>query len=314
MLKKLTVFLALSLLICMAAGAQTTVRGQIFLPNGDPPRNPVRFFLTSTDGRVNEYRFTDSNGRFILERLSSGTSYTVTVESDDTSFDTTVLEFIPSYVSTPRIILKPLKVEPAAAPSKYKSDAVEMHESAMKDLEKNNLESAEKKLRKAADIDPTFVAAVNDLGVLLMQKKNYTEAERIFRKALGQDGNSVHSLLNLGITLNHLQRYGDAVEPLRDAISIESGLVAAHVNLGVAYVELDRFLEAEPELMRGVKAGGAEEVPAQLYLGKLYARTGQYTKSITAFEAYLAKAPNSPNAAEVRRVMERMKREMQARN
>lgn len=310
MLKKISVLLALGLLTALAAGAQTKVRGQIFLPNGETPRMGIRFFLQSADGRVNEYMFTDSNGRFNLD-LSPSTSYSITVESDGSTFATTVYEFIPSFVSTPRVILKALKEEAKPA-SKYKSDAVEMHESAMKDLEKNNTESAEKKLRRAVEIDPTFVAALNDLGVLLMQKKNYAEAERIFRKALAQDANSVHSLLNLGITLNHLQRYRDAVEPLREAIALESGLIAAHVNLGVAYVELDRFLEAEPELQRGAKAGGGEEIIAQLYLGKLYARTGQYPKSIAAFEAYLAKSPNSPNAAEVRQVIERMKREMHA--
>lgn len=312
MLKRITAGIALSLLLAMVAGAQTTVRGQVYMPNGELPKNSVRFYLQSGDGRVNEYRYTDSNGRFILERLGAGTTYTMTFESDGTTYETTVREFTPQYESTPRVLLKPFAAKPA--PAKTSTDAQEMYETAMKELEKNNLEAAEKHLRKALLLDPTFSAALNDLGVLLMQKKNYAEAERILRRAVTLDPASVHALLNLGITLNHLGRYADALEPLRHVLELQPGLVAAHVNLGVALVELERFVEAERELLRGVKSGGAEEVPAQLYLGKLYARTGEFQKAIAAFEIYLNRAPDSMNAPEVRQIIERMRREMRARN
>jgi len=38
---------------------------------------------------VNEYCYTDSNGRFILERLINRISYTMTVDTDGQSFATT---------------------------------------------------------------------------------------------------------------------------------------------------------------------------------------------------------------------------------
>ena len=38
---------------------------------------------------MNEYRYTDSNGRFILERLNNRISYTMTVDADGQSFGTT---------------------------------------------------------------------------------------------------------------------------------------------------------------------------------------------------------------------------------
>jgi len=37
---------------------------------------------------VNEYCYTDSNGRFILERLINRISYTMTVDTDGQSFAT----------------------------------------------------------------------------------------------------------------------------------------------------------------------------------------------------------------------------------
>ena len=128
------------------------------------------------------------------------------------------------------------------------------------------------------------------------------------------DPKSILVLLNLGITLNHLEKYTDAIIPLREALRLEPGLVTAHVHLGVAFVETDKFDGAEPELERGVKAGGDDEIVAQLYLGKLYARTGKYDKAVAAFEIYLQKAPNAPNADEVRELIKRLRQEMAARD
>ena len=71
------------------AAAQVDVRGQILLPDGNLPSNPLRFYLAGDDGRVDECRYTDSNGRFILERLINRISYTMTVDTDGQSFATT---------------------------------------------------------------------------------------------------------------------------------------------------------------------------------------------------------------------------------
>jgi tetratricopeptide (TPR) repeat protein len=71
-------------------------------------------------------------------------------------------------------------------------------------------------------------------------------------------------------------------------------------------VETGQYKEAEPLLLRVVKTSGAEEILGQMYLGQLYARTGQYEKSIAAFELYLQKAPNAANAAEVRSLIEKL--------
>ena len=145
MIRKLQILggsLFLAFLFAGTALGQVNVRGQILLPDGDLPRENVRFFLTSDDGRINEIRFTDSNGRFILERLSGMVSYTIVVESDGTIYDKTTYSFMPSYEVAPRITLRPLahavvtSKPTVSAASGYKPDpkTAELHNAALKEI------------------------------------------------------------------------------------------------------------------------------------------------------------------------------------
>ncbi|MBI3405748.1 MAG: tetratricopeptide repeat protein [Acidobacteria bacterium] len=309
------------LLAAISLARAVDVRGQIFFPDGSVPREPIRFFLSSDDGRVNEYRFTDSNGRFILERLSGLVSYTITVESDGATYDKTTFSFIPSYDSTPRLTLQPLARKIVTGPptvsaaSGYKPapKAAELHEAALKEVQKQKYDAAEKLLRLAIAKDPKFPAPLIDLGALLMQTGRYPEAEKTLRQALEADSKSTLALMNLGITLNRLRQYQAAVVPLREALRLQPGLIAAEIHLGIALLEIDQFDEAEKMLTRAAKAGGPDEALAQLFLGKLYAQTGDFVKGVAALEAYLAKAPNTSNVAEVLGLIERMKKERTAR-
>ena len=315
--------LIIGLIFCLGAplAAQVNVRGQILLPGGDVPNKEIRFFLSSDDGRVNQFQFTDSNGRFVLVRLDGSVSYTITVEADPPNYGRTRYSFIPAYQQVVRVILErapePRPAEPTtvSAASGYRPNpkATELHKKALKEIEKGQFVLAEQYLHQASSADPKFAAAFNDLGALLMQQNRHAEAEPILRQAAEADPKFVHALLNLGITLNRVQKYGEAIPILRELLRLAPNVVAAHAHLGLALTETDQFEEAERELLRAVRTPGPEEVLGQLYLGKLYARTGQFEKGIAALEAYLRKAPHAANAGEVRGLMERMKKELQGR-
>ncbi len=311
----LAVAIILAGLTASGASAQVDVRGQILFPDGNTPNEVIRFYLTSDDGRVNEYRYSDSNGRFILERLSNRVSYTITVDSDGSTYGSTRYSFMPAYEQVVRLTLNPSPRKPGAPPSAtvsaasgYKpvSKAASFYDRGMKEIEKKHYDAAEGLLRQASKADPKYLAPLNDLGVLLMQKKNYAEAEKVFQQALVADPKSVHALLNLGITRVHLAKYEGAADSLREAPRLEPRLVAAHQNLGAALVETDQFDEAQSELLRAAKSPDADQAMVQLYLGKLYARTGDFDKSIASFNNYLEKAPKAANVNDVRALIARM--------
>jgi tetratricopeptide (TPR) repeat protein len=320
-LKKLLLLLFLGAACGLSVSAQVTVRGQIFLPSGTTPSNPIQFDVNSDDGTINDIRFTDSNGRFILERLSTTTAYRLTFHGNGVSYGDTVYLLRPGTDSTPRITLNdlPAKKPPTRSPdldeSDYKRDpkVTALYDKAMKAIEAKQFSAAEPYLRQATEADPKFARAWNALGGVLMQERKFADAENPLRHAVEVDPKFIRAQLNLGIVLNSTGKFAEAIAPLREALRLRPDLGVAHQHLGIALVETDQFPEAEEELKKALASTDADEVIVQLYLGKLYARTGDFEKSIAAFNIYLQKAPGASNAAEVRGLIDRMKKEMAAR-
>ena len=88
------------------------------------------------------------------------------------------------------------------------------------DLKLGRLNQAEQILRRAIEQEPTFVPAINNLGVVLMEQGKYGEAKAIFQQAFELDsGNSdsIRENLKLAIARSEKTVYGDpeAVEAPR---------------------------------------------------------------------------------------------------
>ena len=83
------------LCLAIAAHAQRGIRGQVFLPNGSPAQQHIRFTLTTDNGMRTEIFFTDSNGRIMMPSVSG--RYTITIETDGSIYNTTVAHFDPLY-------------------------------------------------------------------------------------------------------------------------------------------------------------------------------------------------------------------------
>jgi Flp pilus assembly protein TadD len=306
-----------SLIVASSSEAQiitktTNVRGQILLPDGNTPTESIRFELTGSDGSF-DLRFTDSHGRFVLERLLSDINYTIFVPSNEINWGDTRVDFIPDQNDTPRFYLAPLTIAKLVKPPPYKpSPHVEdWHDQGVKAFQDGKPDEAEKLLRQAIAADPKYATAFNDLGVILMREHKYSDAEQVFRKGLEATPKSATLLENLGIDLVHQAKYEDAIAPLKESLLLQPARGEAHLQLGAALVETGKFSEAEAELLAARRSKGADEAGLQLYLGKLYASIGEFNKALEAFDAYLKLAPqNSPSRPAILATMERMRQEM----
>jgi Flp pilus assembly protein TadD len=298
--------------------APVSVRGQILLPGGDVPNSPIRFEVQDFTGMMHDLEFTDSNGRFVLQQLKFGATYTIIVESDNQSWGNTRYEFMPGGAD-PRFYLKPLppktsvKAATISANSAYvpAPKIIELHDNAMKAYLAGNSVEAESLLRQALAADPKYTKAINDLGVIRMRAQRFAEAEVVFRKGLESDPKSLKLLVNLGSDLLHAGKNADAIPPLREALRLKPDQADAHLQLGAALVETDQLVEGELELMVALSAKGPNDSGVQLYLGKLYSRKGEYSKAVQAFNTYLRLAPpDSPNAPAIRAAVVKMQEEM----
>ena len=74
------------------------------------------------------------------------------------------------------------------------------------DLKLGRLNQAEQILRRAVEEDPTFVPALNNLGVVLMERDKFGEARGIFQTAFELDsGNSDEIRQNLRLAIAQTQ-------------------------------------------------------------------------------------------------------------
>ncbi len=70
-------------------------------------------------------------------------------------------------------------------------------------------------LRRALERDPTFVPAMNNLGVVLMERGNYGEARAVFQRAFAQDSGQTDSIrenLKLAIAQSEANVYDPTQE------------------------------------------------------------------------------------------------------
>jgi len=264
------------------------VRGQIFLPNGQPIGAVTRFLLNSEDPRhETEIHFSDSQGRFHLQGLAGNRWYKIIVETHGETYATTEEPFLAAGTTYVPVHLRRLS-EPKPDPA--------LPSVSVKELSHEPPREARKAYQQA-------LAAIEQRDVELAKQR--------LRRALEKDPVALHPLLNLGITLNHLARYKEAIEPLRNALKLRPQWLSPQAYLGIALLETDQLTEAAPYLQRATRAEGREQALAYLYLGKLYAQRGEADKPIAAWQSYLEKDPDSPNATRVRTLLEQLRQPAQ---
>ena len=82
------------------------------------------------------------------------------------------------------------------------------------DLKLGRLGQAEQVLRRAIEADPTFVPAINNLGVVLMEERKYGEARAMFQQAYALDSGSsdeIRDNLKLAIARSEKSGYDQPV-------------------------------------------------------------------------------------------------------
>ncbi|MFY9557739.1 MAG: tetratricopeptide repeat protein, partial [Blastocatellia bacterium] len=178
--------------LAVAGNAQLGIRGQVFMPDGSPVQKPTRFTLLTDNGTRTEIFFTDSNGRIALPRINF--PYTILVESDGESYDTTMVSFNPVHAGNYIVVnLRALTASKASKPGTVKADAVDLnvspkarqvYDEATKLLQARKYDEAAEMLKRAISLQPDYVQAHNDLGAVYMKLNQLDRAEHTLRHAI----------------------------------------------------------------------------------------------------------------------------------
>ncbi|MGH9871124.1 MAG: tetratricopeptide repeat protein [Pyrinomonadaceae bacterium] len=178
--------------------------------------------------------------------------------------------------------------------------AVDLFEKAVASAKAGDRGRAVEELKKAIAIHPTFVAALNGLGVQYMKLGEFEKAFEALSLALKISPDNPMLHLNAGIALLQLKKFVPAEEELHKATQSNEASSPAHLYRARALISLGRLDEAEKELKKAVAIGGDNKAIARRYLGGIYIQRGENTKAIHELELYLKSVSESKEAIQIR--------------
>lgn len=295
--------LALSTAAYSQAGAPSSI--QIFMPSGSLPDRSIRFEITRDDGRI-ETVFTDNKGKFLITGdLVRDADYIVRVTGDGRTFANTVITFrtfrnIVTYVP---VFLNPIEGKKMPSPPvlnvfdlKVPSDAQNAYQQAMLEAGKGETEKAITDLRRALTIYPTYVRALNDLGVLFLQSHRLEEAATVFRQAIKINESFIYPRLNLGVVLNRQGHFAEAAQLLGKLYQENAQLAAARLPYAEALTGIDKTVEAEKLLratLEDANLTNSARAEAHFRLGAVLNKRNRFAEAVPEFEKTLELQPNA---------------------
>jgi len=296
------------------------IEGRVFFPSG-PPATPIKVRISGDRG--DQSTNVDRDGRFGFRGLRPG-RFTLTVEGG-TLYESVsqMIDVMPvasgsmqgdnfSQTATVNIRLQ-LRSSPGSGAgvrsadlSNIPKEAVELYNSALKSATDGDRKKVVDLLKKAIAIHPTFVAALNGLGVQYMKMGELDNASETFKAALKVEPDLFIPRLNYGIVLFQQKKYPESNNELDLALKKNEASSTAHFYKGRTLISLQRYDDAVLEFQRVLAIGGDEVSLAHRYLGGLYLEKGDNARALSELQAFLKLQPDTKEADKIKELIKKL--------
>ncbi len=156
-------------------------------------------------------------------------------------------------------------------------------------------QDAERDLRKALSIDPSFHAAYTQLGRVLRVLGRFDEATAAFRRALAIEPRGADARVGLGNVLRDRGDRQGALAAYDEALALRPGDATALYNRAALRLDLGES-ERALEGFREVLARDPRHAPALNNLGVALRNLGRHDEALQVFESAVAADPGSAAA------------------
>jgi len=162
-------------------------------------------------------------------------------------------------------------------------------------LQRKDLPSARQHLAEAVKLNPAYVEAWNNLGMVAAEQGQEDEAIKDFRQSLLLKPAYVTALLNLGNLFRRTGAIGEAKELLERAEQAAPEDPEANYSLGMLYAKEDQLQRASDYLEKAT-ALRPDHVEALNNLGVVLVRQERYAQAQEKFETCIRIAPGFDQA------------------
>jgi len=157
------------------------------------------------------------------------------------------------------------------------------------------LNDAERHFKEVLRHQPTHVAALNLLSVLLTQLARWAEAETYIKSAIKLNPRSDATLYNYGLILKALNRPSEALECFNQALSINASVAETWNNRGTIQNDLGRYDNAVADFNKAIEIQ-PNYSDAFCNKGKSLAQLRHHGDALAAYDRALALRPGMAEA------------------
>ena len=171
----------------------------------------------------------------------------------------------------------------------------EIFAKALQNHKENNIKVAKKLYNATLKIDPYYVDAYNNLGILQNQLGEFEKAKSCYEKVIQIQPNNAAAYNNLGYTLKELGENQKAINCYEKAIKIQPNNVDALNNLGIILNKLQEYQKAIDCYEKAIKIQ-PNYIAAYYNLGNLFKDTGKHKNAVSYYEKSIQIQPNNAAA------------------
>lgn len=164
--------------------------------------------------------------------------------------------------------------------------AIELNTKAIRLIEENNLEMAEKHLELALEYNKNYAEAYNNLGIIYLRQNKIDRAEKYFLTAIEYNSDFAEAHNNLGYVYMIRGDYKKAEHRFKSALNIDPALLNARLNLAKLYMITNEGEKAVSELLKLKIFTKDEEVYALLV--SAYLKTGRISNAFDIVDEMLS--------------------------
>jgi tetratricopeptide (TPR) repeat protein len=266
-----------------------------------------------------EEAFSRGEGQFSFNRVPEGEYVIETLSTDKYAPSSTQISVRPLDRRRSQVFIVYVQLQLKPEPETTKpgvitadvdvnvpKDAQKRYREGMKALGNNSTERAVAELQAAIKIYPNYYAARLELGRELRLEKQFAAAAEVLKPLLQIAPKRDEPRVEYGIVLMALERTDEAINVLREALQFGETNWVPHLYLGMALIERDAA-EAEKQLRRAIELNEQKAARAYLSLARIAAARGDRQLSIELLQTFLKLDPDSPDAASVQKLIERLR-------